>query len=282
MKNIVISNEKKLENLKKLISKDGVEKLHVLTDFDRTLTTIFVNGKKVPSLISILRNENYLTPDYSGKAKKLYDKYYPIEVDPNIPMEKKKKEMNKWWTAHFDLLIESGLNKKDIQNIVKSKKVKLRNGFSDFNNILRKNNIPLVIMSACGLGVNAISMFLEEEGELYDNVHIISNLCEWDKNGNVINFKKPIIHVMNKNETELQDFPFFEKIKNRKNVLLLGDSMGDIEMVDGFDYDNLIKIGFLNDNIEKSLEIYKKNYDILILNNSSMDYVNDLFREIIN
>jgi len=281
-KDIVILNPTKLEDLKKSISEDGVEELHVLTDFDRTLTSSFVDGEKVPSLISILRNGDYLTADYAEKANQLYDKYYPIEVNPNIPIEERKKAMNEWWITHFDLLIKSGLDKNDIKDIVKSKKIKFRNGFSDFVDILKKHNIPLVIMSSCGLGNNAISMCLEREEKLYDNIHIISNLCKWDEKGNAVEFKKPIIHVMNKDETVIQDFPVFEKIKNRKNVLLLGDSIGDIGMVEGFDYNNLIKIGFLDENVRENLKSFKANYDILLLNNSSMDYINKLLREIID
>ncbi len=279
-KDIIIPNPTNLEDLKKLISRDGVEKLHVLTDFDRTLTSLFVNGKKVPSLISVLRDENYLTPDYAQKAHDLYNKYYPIEIDPNIPMEEKKKAMNEWWTTHFNLLIKSGLNKKDIEDVVKSRKIKFRNGFSDFINTLKENNIPLIIMSSSGLGSNAISMCLEQEGELYDNIHIISNLCRWDENGNAISFQEPIIHVMNKDKTAIQNFPAFEKIKNRRNVLLLGDSLGDIGMVEGFNYNHLIKMGFLDKNVEQNLESYKANYDVLMLNDSSMDYINELLREI--
>lgn len=281
-KDIIISNPIKLEGLKKSIAKDGVEQLHILTDFDRTLTTSFVNKEKVPSLISILRDGNYLTPDYVQKAHNLFNKYYPIEIDPHIPMKEKKKAMNEWWTTHFDLLIKSGLDKKDIQNIVKSKKIKFRHGFSDFVNILKENNIPLVIMSSCGLGGNAISMCLKQEGELYNNIHIISNLCKWDENGNAISFKKPIIHVMNKDETAIQNFPAFKIIKDRKNVLLLGDSLGDIGMIKGFDYNNLIKIGFLDENAEENLKSFKANYDVLLLNDSSMDYVNKLLKEIID
>lgn len=280
-KNILISNPTKLEDLKKSISEDRTEKLYVLADFDRTLTNSFVDGEKVPSLISILRDGNYLTSDYVQKAHDLYNKYYPIEIDPNIPIKEKKKAMNEWWTTHFDLLIKSGLDKKDIEDVVRSKKIKFRNGFSDFINILKENNIPLIIMSSCGLGSNAISMCLKQEGELYDNIHIISNLCEWDENGQAISFKKPIIHVMNKDETVIQNFPAFEIIKNRKNVLLLGDSLGDIGMVEGLDYNHLIKIGFLDENVEKNLESFKANYDVLILNDSSMDYINELLREII-
>ena len=37
-----------------------------------------------------------------------------------------------------------------------------------------------------------------------------------------------------------------EKINNRKNVMILGDILADVNMADNIDYDNLITIGFLN------------------------------------
>jgi 5'-nucleotidase len=52
-------------------------------------------------------------------------------------------------------------------------------------------------------------------------------------------------------------------------------------MVKGFDYNHLIKIGFLNEEINNNLKDYKKNFDILILNDSKMDYVTSLIKEII-
>jgi len=294
--NIVISNSRakrrvkknecsltteELEKTKKAISEDGAEKLHVLADFDRTLTTAFVNGKSVPSLTSILRDGNYLTPDYAKKANELYAKYHLIEIDSKIPAEEKKKAMEKWWTTHFDLLIQSGLNKKDLEKVVETGNVKFREGFADFIDFLQAHKIPLVIMSSSGLGRDAISMYLEREGKLNDNIYIISNSYEWDENGNAIAIKQPIIHLMNKDETAVQDFPVFDAIKDRKNVLLLGDSLEDVGMVKGFDYDNLIKIGFLNENVEENLEQYKRNFDVVILNDSSMDYINGLLKEII-
>jgi len=296
MENVVISNQEKLEKLKKQICEDGAEKLHVLADFDRTLTTAFVNGESVPSLISVLRDGNYLTPDYAKKAQELYAKYHLIEIDQKIPPEQKKKAMEEWWMTHFDLLIKSGLNKKDLESVVEAGKVKFRDGFTDFIDFLRIHNIPLVIMSSSGLGGDVISMYLEREGKLgdelrssspsanarvYDDIYIISNSYEWDENGNAIAAKEPIIHLMNKDETMVRDFPAFNTIKDRKNVLLLGDSLGDIGMVKGFDYDNLIKIGFLNENVEENLEHYKRNFDVVILNDSSLDYINKLLRETI-
>ena len=80
----------------------------------------------------------------------------------------------------------------------------------------------------------------------------------------------------------LKDFPFFKVIKNRKNVLLLGDSLDDTKMITGFDYNALIKIGFLNENIEENLEHYKKVYDVVILNDGDMNFINDLLKGIIS
>ena len=136
-------------------------------------------------------------------------------------------------------------------------------------------------MSSCGLGVETISMFLEMKEKLHDNVYIVSNSFQWDDRGNAIKVNEPIIHNMNKDELAIQNSDVFNQVKERKNVLLLGDSLGDIQMVEGFNYDNIIKIGFLNTDVENRLEQYKKHYDVVILNDSSMEFVNDLVREIV-
>ena len=281
MENLIIQNPDELNRIKREISEDGAEKLHVLADFDRTLTKAFVDGKSIPSLISILRDENYLTPDYPQKAKDLYAKYHSIEINTNISLEERKKAMKEWWATHFELLIKSGLNKKDIESVVASGRIRFREGFADFADFLKEKNIPLVIMSSSGLGGDPILMCLEKEGKLSDNIYIISNSFEWDKEGKAVAVKGPIIHPMNKDETMLQGFLVFEKIKERKNILLLGDNLGDVGMVEGFDYENLIKVGFLNEAVAESLAEYKKNYDVVILNDSSFDFINKLLREMV-
>ncbi len=281
-KNVVIINPKGLEKLKKEISKKGKEKLHVLSDFDRTLTHAFVKGEKVPSLISILRSSGrYLSKDYAEKANALYEKYHSIEVNLKLPIKKKKKAMEEWWRIHFELLIKSGFNKKILEKVVESPKIKFREGALEFFDFLYTHKIPLVIMSSSGLGGEVISMALKKAGKLYSNIYIISNSFIWDKKGNAVRVEEPIIHALNKDETVLKDFSFYPMVKDRKNVLLLGDNIEDVGMIEGFKYDNLIKIGFLNEKIQENIEEYKKAYDVLILNDSSIDYVDFLLKEIL-
>jgi hypothetical protein len=58
-------------------------------------------------LISTLRREGYLSEEYSKASYELFDYYNPIEINPEISLEEKKKEMNNWWNKHFNLLLNS-------------------------------------------------------------------------------------------------------------------------------------------------------------------------------
>jgi len=279
--NIIISNPERLAEIKKSISKGRSEDFFVLSDFGRTLTRAFVDGKSVPAMIAILKYGNYLTPDFVPAAQALYDKYHLIEVNPKIGREEKEKAMRKWWITVFDLLIKSGLSRRDIKKVVDSGKVKFRDGFFEFIDFLNKYDIPLIIISASGLGGDAIAMCLKKIKKLLRNIHIISNSFKWGKNNKAIAVKKPIIHAMNKNGDLIKSSAIFKIIKNKKNILLLGDSLDDINMAEGLDYNNLIKVAFLNENVDECLEDYKSNFDVIMLNDSSLFFINNLVKEII-
>ncbi len=280
---ILISRPEVLEKFKKAIKSEGAGSMHIVADFDRTLTTAFVDGTKVPSQISILRDGNYLTKDYASKAKTLADKYHSIEVDLSLSLDlsldERKKAMHQWWSEHFKLLIESSLNKKDIESVVNSSKIKFREKALDLLDFLHEKGIPLIILSSCGLGTEAIRLQLAKVGKAYTNINIISNLYEWDGNGKAVKVIEPIIHTLNKEEASIKHYPAFDKIKDRKNVLLIGDSVSDVDMIKGFNCRNLLKVGFLNESAEKNQQEYKKVYDIIILNDGSMNYIYNLLKE---
>jgi len=281
-KNIIIPNKKKVESIIDTLKKEGIEKLHILSDFDRTLTYAFVHGVERPSIISVLRDGKFLPHDYAKRAQALYDRYHAIGNDPEIPLEKRKKAMRTWWQTHFNLLIECGLNKETIKKAAFSKKIELRDGALDFLDFLEKHHIPLIILSSTGLGSEAISLNLKKYNRHSRNIHIISNGFNYDANGQVISIQQPIIHSLNKDETILKDFPHIHnQIKDRKNVLLLGDSISDLAMVEGFNYDNLLTIGFLNKDISTNINRYSESYDIVITHDASMDYINSLLKQLL-
>jgi len=283
MKNIIIPDQNKFDSKLKAIVAAGKDKLHVRMDFDGTVTEAIVGGKTVPSLTSILRDEDILGKDYSLKARALYDKYHAIEIDPEIAKADKKNAMHEWWSTHFELMIKSGLGKKHIEQVLLSSRIRLRKGFKEFAQTLAANNIPLVIMSSDGLGAATILLVLENNKIPPVNIHIVSNQFEWDSRGRVIKVKEPIIHTLNKNEETIRRVPAaYETIKDRPNVLLLGDSVADITMVEGARILNLLSLGFLNKDSEKQRAAFRQTFDAIILNDGPMDFANLILAQIVN
>lgn len=68
--------------------------------------------------------------------------------------------------------------------------------------------------------------------------------------GRAVKFKGKNIHVLNKCETCIKGTKFAADVASRHNVILMGDSLGDVDMSRGVKCDDIIRIGFLNDNIQ--------------------------------
>jgi len=277
---VLISNPELLEQKIARFKEGGLNSIHVLADFDKTLTKAFMGKEGFRSVISLLRDGKHLTPDYADRAHALFDEYHPDEIDLSKPFEYRKQRMQEWWNKHFALLIECGLEKKDLEDIVSSGKIQFRDGVRDFLRNLNQNGIPLLIISSNGVG-NTTPMILEKEGMMSENIHIITNIFEWDENGKAVSVQEPTIHVLNKSEVAVKEYPVFDQIKDRKNVVLLGDGVDDNGMVEGFDFDEIIRIGFLNEKIDENRQKYLENFDIVITGDGDMGYVNELMGRIL-
>lgn len=279
MQQTIISNEKYALEILSKIKSEGLNKVHILADFDRTLTKAFYNWELRPSLISVLRKEWYLWEEYSKKAYELFNYYNPIEINPNISLEEKKKEMTNWWNKHLELLVKSNLHKNDLDKIVSSWVIEFRPWVKKLLKFLSENNIPIVIISANWLGTDSIKLYFEKSWFLTPNVHIISNEFLWNEKWNAIWYDKRVIHVFNKDETVLSEFPkIHDLVKDRKNVILLWDSLWDPSMIEWFNYENLLKIWFLNEKENELLENYNKLYDIVLTWDNNWEFLEEILK----
>ncbi len=106
------------------------------------------------------------------------------------------------------------------------------------------------------LGSDSISMYLEKEWFSQENIFIISNSFVWDGNWVVIGYDKRVIHPFNKGEKVLSNYPdISQKVKTRKNVILL------------------------NEKVEELLEVYKEKYDVVLTWDSDWEFVNEILKE---
>ena len=115
---LLIPNPSHLQKILERIRFDGDDNLHILADFDRTLTYGSQNGMKTTTIVSLLRDGKHLREDYAKRAHQLYDIYNPIEIDSSLSIEEKKPLMTEWWNKHFELMIECGLKMSDIEDVL--------------------------------------------------------------------------------------------------------------------------------------------------------------------
>lgn len=282
MDELIFSQPDNFKHQKQRLFRGGISHLKVLADFDGTLTTNFIHGRKAPTLIGALREGNYLSADYNKKAQDLHNYYKPFEDDQNIALDDKKALMTEWWYKHFQLLIDSGLSEENIADVVDNRLSNLRPGVPEFLSLLAKNNIPLFIFSASGLGISGLKYYLMKRGLWSENIILVANDFIWGENGKAVGVKEPIIHSFNKDETMLVKIGVDEKFSKRNNIMLLGDSLGDARMDTGLAAAAILRIAFVNDKIRESVSAYREVYDALILNDGDFSLPLKILKEIID
>ncbi|KAL1193703.1 hypothetical protein V5N11_017592 [Cardamine amara subsp. amara] len=280
--NTVIDDPRALTDKITLIRDAGPSKFQVIADFDATLTRYRVNGIRGQTSHGLLQQGNEY---YDAKRQALYEHYHPLEISPVIPIEEKTKLMEEWWSKTHDLLIEGGLTYDAIKNSVANSSIAFREGVTELFEFLEKKEIPVLIFSA-GLADVIEEVLRQNLHRTFKNVKIVSNRMVFNDDGQLVSFKGKLIHVLNKNEHALDmAAPLHDQlgvdigeedeennvyVKQRTNVLLMGDHLGDLRMSDGLNYETRISIGFLNDNVEKNIESYREAFDLVYLNDAPM------------
>ncbi|XP_040605630.1 7-methylguanosine phosphate-specific 5'-nucleotidase isoform X4 [Mesocricetus auratus] len=222
----------------------------------------------------------------------LFHHYYPIEIDPHRTIKEKLPHMVQWWSKAHNLLCQQRIQKFQIAQVVGESTAMLREGYKTFFDTLYHNNIPLFIFSA-GIG-DILEEIIRQMKVFHPNIHIVSNYMDFsedvshassglqERRGFLQGFKGQLIHTYNKNSSVCENSGYFQQLQGKTNILLLGDSMGDLTMADGVPgVQNILKIGFLNDKVEERRERYMDSYDIVLEKDETLDVVNGLLQHIL-
>ncbi|KAJ8327649.1 hypothetical protein O5D80_003995 [Batrachochytrium dendrobatidis] len=268
--NLIISNPSKIAEKLAQLDADGVSALHVITDFDMTLTRYWTNGVRSRSSHGVLEHASNVDDKYKTALTDLYKKYYPIEISHTIPFEEKVEAMKTWWTTAHSIIVGMGLTRQDIKDMVQSSPVAFRPKLKEFVDLCHARNIPVLIFSA-GLA-DVLQEIMNSAQLMRDNMDIVSNKMRF-KDDVAIAFEDPLIHTFNKNEATVSGTDHHTKIGDRHNVILMGDSLGDLRMADKVHTHVKLTIGFLNHDQDLFLDQYAKAFDIVVLNDSSLEYV---------
>ncbi|XP_038591426.1 7-methylguanosine phosphate-specific 5'-nucleotidase-like isoform X1 [Micropterus salmoides] len=276
---VVMRERSRVEETIHAMQREGAGSLQVISDFDMTLTRFAHNGKRVPTTHNILDNRLLISEECTKKMRELLNTYYPIEIDPRRTAEEKLPHMVEWWTKVHKLLIQQRIRKDMLARAVKESSAMLRGGYKVFFDRLAEQQVPLLIFSA-GVG-DVLEEVIRQNLVFHPNVHIISNYMDFDQTGVLTAFKGQLIHTYNKREGALSHAAGLTELQGRPNVLLLGDSLGDLTMADGVSgHKNILTIGFLNDQVEERKDSYINSFDIVLVTDETMDVPNAILRYI--
>ncbi|XP_054917414.1 cytosolic 5'-nucleotidase 3 isoform X1 [Dermacentor andersoni] len=274
-----MKDPERVEELVCKLIKGGPKKLQVVTDFDNTISRSHFNGKPCCSTHGVLESSQIIAKEYQLEAQKLHNKYYPIEIDPHISTEEKIPQMVEWYSRSHAILVSCGMKKHDFAKLVADSSIMLRDGCESFFEMLHEHQIPTLVFSA-GLG-DILEEALRHFQCHFPNLKFISNYMQFDEEGNIVGFKGELIHMYNKNRSNVHP-EYYQAVKERTNILLLGDSLGDLDMLAGNQLQEVVlRIGFLNSRIEERLPQYLNSFDIVLLDDQTMDVVNGILRKII-
>ena len=235
-----------------------------IIDFDRTLTK-----ENCEDSWDAVANKKIFGEELSKELNNLYKKYGPIEVNYKIPFEEKEKYMIEWYQKCMETYYRFNLTKVKVENSIKTSSIELRPGVIEFLNFNKEENIPIIILSA-GIG-NTIEEVLKQNSCYFENIHIISNFIKFDNEGYILKYEGDLIHSLNKNIDKINQKEIIDIVESKEYRIVIGDLIEDIKMAGDYPDDKLIKIGFLNQNVNENLEKYKERFDI-VLTKESQDF----------
>jgi len=224
----------------------GVDNLHLIFDFDRTMTTYEGprggRGATCHHIVEARRPRSV-----RERAEALNGVFYPVEISARLSREFKLPVMEVWYALVNDLLVETGMTRADLEEDVREANVALRAGVAGALAWAARHDVPVTIFSA-GIGDVLAECLRQLVGPLHPRVRVVSNEMRFDARGVLVGFAPRVITPFTKNARDaMGDAPFFGELCARRNVVLLGDGPGDATMADGLGCETVLRVGFLND-----------------------------------
>jgi len=278
---LIFTDESRVKAKRAALVAGGLGNLQVIADFDRTLTMARVaSGERGDSCHGVMESLSVLSDEYKAATTALLDHYYPIEICSERTKEQKLPLMQEWYGQAHALLLKEGVRPEQLADAVRGSNVTLRGGVEEMFELLQRGEVPLLVFSAGIANVIAEVFKQKLRFPLVDSTHIISNWMIFDASQTHVGFSQPLIHMFNKDETQTKGTQFERAVAERKNVLLLGDGLGDVTMAEGIPHDNVLKVAFLNEKVEELLPKYRAAYDVIITHDGDMAHVVELLKEI--
>lgn len=236
------------------------------TDFIYIQFPIYLN-----KLLGVVENYSRWPTRFKEEIKLLKIQYNQIDTHSKKTVEEKLPALMEIFKVAFKVMSNSKLKNKDFKTMVQETSLQLRqftnlarcfkssnygyfiyrDGVGDFLKDLSAAKVPVLILSA-GLK-NVILEVLSKYGLLDETLKIVANhlKCEVLEDESESDYEGPLVHPYNKDVISscLSD-SYFTDFSNRKNIIVLGDSLEDLYMSKGVSYaKTVLTIGYFNNQV---------------------------------
>eukprot|EP00903_Cladosiphon_okamuranus_P010506 g9937.t1 len=279
---VVFRDVEEFKRKRRALKAGGSDRLQIISDFDFTMTKFWVNGRRGDSCHAVIDNSGLLAESFHERTTQLRNHYYPLEVAPDLAYEEKFDMMVEWVTKAHEAMVEAGITKDILREAVAKSNLEFRPGHDELLRWVDQEGVPLLMFSAGIADVLEEAFRQHSEEPLPSTCRVISNRMAFDADGNMTGFVGECYHVFNKHASAAEVKPYFQtgEMRSRDLVLLLGDSLGDLNMAKGLDAEQVLTVGFLNDKVEERTEAYVKAYDVVILGDEGFDFVLSLLQDV--
>jgi len=242
-----------------------LDKLLVITDFDATLTT--GDSTQCHDLVGF---SDLLAAQFREGFAPLLD----WQTNPLT-------DGVQWWDTAHALMVKYGQPPRSlIPRMVRQSSMVPRPGALKLLHRLALLNVPVLIVSA-GLS-DVIEEFLRQHDALTENITVCSNRLNYGADLAPQSVAPdPPITSFTKASAYRAARSFFKHHAARRSLLVLGDSITDIDAATEVPYDHLISVGFPNSRGPEATAKYAESYDALVLgDHGSLAAVDELVDDV--
>ena len=257
------AHEPTTEQKRESIVRDGLHNLHVVLDFDHTITAYLSpsgNGELCHECHDVLQHGPY-SPDQRRRS-------FRADIDAvwSDQREGRLGHISEWWLRFHGAIISHGLTRDDVREAVAASNSVLRPGAVELLGWLRKHGVRTTIVSA---GVSTVIEEILRRNciELHEHAQVLANVPVWNEKGVAVAFEEPLIHSRNKPEV-LQMMGLGTKgravlnaDKDVQNVVLAGNSIGDATILNSLDHRHSLSFGFLHEEVRSSVRAVYETLD---------------------
>lgn len=267
------------------------KKLAIITDFDFTLTKKYHDESNLYSSYAVLESSEHLSEDFKKINKDLFLKYSKFETDLTLDFHTRDELMQTWFRENLDLIVDQKLSKENFASMIiqAEKRFYYRYGILELFELVRKYEIPIFIISAGLYEIisESIKIILPYFDELLEKklIHILANKFIYDSNNVVCGYEEPFVYTFNKGDVLKKIYHDYKTSEG--NLIVMGDHLNDVDSIKHIDYNEEIKIGFINyfedtlmEQHTKMIEAFQLKYDMSLINDGNLTFVNNLIQKI--